>query len=171
MSKIKSPGAVAAHGASETDQLGGKVVPKANRQQQFTQAPIHATLIGSDRCEALGVSARGFAPVLELCRALIELGVDPSTPLHAYRCGILCLRVSDIGWGAQFTVENDRHGRPRLRCWRERDRGCGAASSIAPNGRVSRNTTSWRKTTGEDGPHPLRPWNVAVATTTISFRR
>jgi hypothetical protein len=39
MSTAKSPGAVAAHGAFEIDQLGGTVVSKHNPHRNFTQAP------------------------------------------------------------------------------------------------------------------------------------
>ena len=40
MGPIKSPGAVAAHGASVTDQLGRQVGSETNRQQQLPQAAI-----------------------------------------------------------------------------------------------------------------------------------
>ena len=39
-----------------------------------SQASIRATLIGSNRCEAEGISARGYAPVLDLCRELVAAG-------------------------------------------------------------------------------------------------
>jgi hypothetical protein len=89
----KSPGAVAALGASETDELGRHVVSEANRQQQFAQAPICATLTASDRCEAESVIARGPAPVLAICRALIEAGHKPERMLHSYRSGVLAFKV------------------------------------------------------------------------------
>jgi hypothetical protein len=81
----KSPGALAAHGASEIDELGRHVVSEANRQQRFAQAPIRAELIGSSRCDAEGLSARGYAPVLELCRELVAAGFSPACPLEAWR--------------------------------------------------------------------------------------
>jgi hypothetical protein len=70
MSAEESPGAVAADGALEADRLGR--VSKNKLLQNPSQAPIPATLIGSDRCSAEGISVRGYAPVLSLCRALIE---------------------------------------------------------------------------------------------------
>ena len=73
----KSPGAVAALGASKIDGLGRHVVSETSFLQNITQAPIRAALIGSDSCEAEGITARGSAPVLALCRALIEAGHDP----------------------------------------------------------------------------------------------
>jgi hypothetical protein len=91
------------------------------------QTAIRAELIGSDCCSALGMTARSTAPVLALCRALVTAGKDPNRPLHAYRGDVLCLRVPSIGQAAQFTVEDDRHGKPRLRRWRNGARGYGAA--------------------------------------------
>jgi hypothetical protein len=76
MTSAKSPGAGRAHGASEKDELGQHVVSSINRQQQFPQGVIRATLFGSDLCEADGISARGYAPVLDLCRALVAAGFN-----------------------------------------------------------------------------------------------
>ena len=101
MRTIKSPSALAAHGASETDELGQHVVSEINRQQQIPQAVIRAELIGSDRCEAEGIIARGYAPVLDLCRKLVAAGYNPASPLEAWRGETLCLRVRSIGEGAR----------------------------------------------------------------------
>jgi hypothetical protein len=95
-----------------------------------TQTAICAELIGSDCCSALGITARSKAPVLALCRSLIKAGQDPIRPLHAYRGDVLCLRVRSIGQAAQLTAEDDRHGRPRLRRWRNRARECGVAPPV-----------------------------------------
>jgi hypothetical protein len=79
MKPIKSPGAVAALGASKSDPLGGKVFSQANRQNRFAQASIRAELIGSNSCEADGLVACGCAPVLDLCRKLlVAAGCDPA---------------------------------------------------------------------------------------------
>jgi len=43
--------------------------------------PIRAALIGSDRCEAGGISVCAAAPVLALCRTLAA-GHDPGRPLQ-----------------------------------------------------------------------------------------
>ncbi len=59
MKRAKSPGAVAALGASEIDGLGRHVVSETSLHRNFPQAPIRATLIGSHHCEAEGISARG----------------------------------------------------------------------------------------------------------------
>ena len=72
MRRRKAPGAVAkVPGLSVADQLGRQVVSENKRQRQFAQPPIRATLVGSDRCDAEGISARGYAPVLDLCRELV----------------------------------------------------------------------------------------------------
>ena len=49
------------------------------------QAAIRAELIADDSCSALGMTVRGFAPALALCRLLVEAGHDPATPLEAWR--------------------------------------------------------------------------------------
>ena len=88
---------------------------------------IFAELIGSNTCTAAGVTVVDHAPVLASCRVLVTAGHDPNRPLHAYRGDVLCLRVRSIGEGARLTIEDDRHGRPRLRRWRNRPRRYGAA--------------------------------------------
>ena len=73
---------------------------------------ICAELTGSDTCAAIGITARGAAPVLALCRKLIETGHDPGTPLEAYRGDTLCLRVRSIGEAATLRMDSDKTGRP-----------------------------------------------------------
>jgi len=64
--------------------------------------PIRATLSGSETCTAIGLAVRDVAPVLKLCRVLIEVGYDPATPLLAYRGDTLCLKVRAIGEAAEL---------------------------------------------------------------------
>ena len=132
MTAAKSPGAVAL-GASVVDQLGRQVFPENKRQQQFVQAPIRATLIGSDRCSAEGVSACGYSPVLGLCHELVAAGFNPASPLEAWRGEMPCLRVRSIGEGARLTVADDRHGTPRHRRRQERPQRYVAGSLVAQN--------------------------------------
>jgi hypothetical protein len=94
-----------------------------------SRAAIAAELITSDRCTAIGITARAHAPVLALCRRLIEAGIDSERPLHAYRGDTLALVVRSIAEGAALTVEDNRLGTPRFRRWRAR--GDGAASHVA----------------------------------------
>jgi hypothetical protein len=79
-------------------------------------APIRADLIGQSQASACGVIVPGRnAPVLALCRALIEAGHDPTTPLEAYRGSTLCLRVRSLAEGAALTVsEATNDGKPRF---------------------------------------------------------
>jgi hypothetical protein len=67
-----------------------------------TQTVIRAELIGSDRCSALGMTARSTTPVLALCRLLVEAGRDPATPLELWRGSTLCVRIRRIGEAAQL---------------------------------------------------------------------
>jgi len=99
-------------------------------QKNLSDHPIQTAIraeIGSGRCSTLGMTARSTAPVLALCRALVAGGQDANRPLRAYRGDVFCLRVRSIGQAAQLTVEDDRHGRLRLRRWRNRARRYGAA--------------------------------------------
>ncbi|MGA8694135.1 MAG: hypothetical protein WB689_09855 [Xanthobacteraceae bacterium] len=72
--------------------------------------PIIAVLIGSDRCEALGITVCDVAPLLSLCRKLVAAGHDPQLPLHAYRGDVLALRVRSIGEAAQLAIAGDGVG-------------------------------------------------------------
>jgi len=94
------------------------------------QTAIRAELVGSNTCTAAGITVVDHAPVLALCRALVKAGHDPNRPLRAYRGDVFCLRVCSIGEGARLTIEDDRYGRPRLRRWRNRARGDGAAPPV-----------------------------------------
>src|SRR5262249_20877271 len=117
-----------ARGVPELTQLGSAVVRGNSLPTKNAQA-IVAELIGSNTCTAAGITVvdHAPAPARALCRALVTAGQDPNRPLHAYRGDVLCLRVRSIGQAAQLAVEDDRHGRPRLRRWRNRPKGCGAA--------------------------------------------
>jgi hypothetical protein len=118
-----------ARGVPELTKLGGAVVRGNSLLVENTQA-IRADLIGSNTCTAASIAVVDHAPVLALCRALVAAGQDPNRPLRAYRGDVLCLRVRSIGEGAQLVVEVDRRGRPRLRRWRNRVQGYGAAPSV-----------------------------------------
>ena len=82
-------------------------------QSKHTQSmtePIRAEIGKSNQCDAEGYTVKTSAPVLAMCRKLVEVGYDPATPLHAYRGDTLCLTVSSIGWGAKHTVGDNRFG-------------------------------------------------------------
>src|SRR5262245_6766552 len=107
------------------------VQPRFCNHKNLSNASIQAELIGSDCCSALGMDVCSSAPVLALCRLLVEAGHDPATPLEAWRGDVLCLRVRSIGEAAQFSIEDDRHGRPRLRRWRNRANWFSESGKIA----------------------------------------
>lgn len=67
-------------------------------------APIHAQLIGSDTCTALGITVRAYTPVIEICRRLVTAGHDPELALEAWRGDVLCLRIRLIGEAAELEV-------------------------------------------------------------------
>ena len=117
-----------------------------------TQLTIRAELFGSDCCIGFGLTARGAAPVLALCRKLVEAGHDPALALEAYRGETLCLRIRSIGEAACLTVEDSRHGTPRFR-HRHGSRagvaeGYGRASPIAPIGPGGLRTAQSRQEPG-----------------------
>jgi hypothetical protein len=105
-----------------------------NSHNSYSAQALRAVIIGSHQATANGTTVRGRAPVPALCRALIEAGHDPATPLEAYRGSTLCLRVRSLGEGAKLTVEeNDRHG-PRFvtyRAFQDRARPSGGHAPAA----------------------------------------
>jgi hypothetical protein len=123
-----------ARGVPELTQLNGTVVGGNSLLTKKAQA-IFAELVGSNTCTAAGITVVDHAPVLALCRALLTAGQEPNRPLRAYRGNVLCLQVRSIGQAAQLTVEDDRHGRPRLRRWRDRARGVWRGLAGSPNQR------------------------------------
>jgi hypothetical protein len=98
----------------ELDRLGGTINSTAYCSYGETQVAIRAELVASDTCTAGSHTAHGAAPILSLCRKLIEAGVDPDRPLHAYRSNVLTAR----GFGAAVIhppiLQNSRK-RMRLR--------------------------------------------------------
>ena len=71
---------------------------------------VRAELAWDDHATAYGIVARGSSPVLKLCRLLVDAGHDPSTPLEAWRNGVLCLRVRSIGEAAGLELNGDGTG-------------------------------------------------------------
>src|SRR5262249_22908970 len=98
----------------------------------ITQPVICATLSGSSCCEAAGITARGHAPILALCRKLLAAGFNPDSALIVYRNGVLSIRINSIGKAASLVVEDSKNGRPRFRPARSA-RG-GAVSRMRKNG-------------------------------------
>ena len=109
-----------AAGAREVDDIFG---PIGGFSQSSLQPPptaaLHAMLAG-DTCTCAGISTSGPAPALALCRALCAAGHDPRLVLEVYRGSALAFTVRSLGEGAQFTIDDDKSGTPRLRRWRAR---------------------------------------------------
>lgn len=95
--------------AREFEQLGGplEVLPTAGNSPKQVQV-ICAEIVGIDCASAEGITAHGPAPVLKLCRLLIQSGIGAATPLEAYRGPVLCLRIRSIGEGAALSVDEIR---------------------------------------------------------------
>jgi len=72
------------------------------------EIPIRIILSGSNKASALGLIARGDAPVLKLCRDLLAAGFHPNTPAQAFRGSVLALRIRTVGQGAQLRIDADR---------------------------------------------------------------
>jgi len=119
-----------------TDSATGPATTTSNAIDPL--AALCADLAGSDVCTAPGIIARSYAPVLALCRRLIEAGIDPHRPLHVYRGDTLALVVRSIAEGARLTVGDNRLGHPRF--VRYRPRSDGAAPHMRQNGAPATNT-------------------------------
>ena len=74
--------------------------------------PIMAQLRGSRTASAEGITVESYTPAFELCRKLIEAGMDPKKPIVFFRNGEIALKVKSLEWGAEHTVEDDRRGKP-----------------------------------------------------------
>jgi hypothetical protein len=109
--------------------LGGST-PALDGKRLRIQA-LRAELVGSDRCTVDGFSAVGAAPVLMLCRMLVDAGFDPRTPLEAWRKGTLALRVRSIGEAADLEINSKGTGFVRRSSVRR-------ASPVAKNKRCGR---------------------------------
>lgn len=106
-------------------------LPATSRQE--LQA-LRGELIGSNVCIAGDISVTGNAPVLALCRRLIEADQDPARPLHVYRGETLALRVRSLEEGAGLGVRDDNRGTPRFVRYRPgpAERAGGACGEAPP---------------------------------------
>jgi hypothetical protein len=105
MLHIVKPAALSAQRASVS--VNWQVGSAEDRPSQVLQQATRADLIGANICTALGLAINSSSPVLALCRALIEAGHDPATPLEAYRGETLCLSVRSIGEAANIEVNGN----------------------------------------------------------------
>jgi hypothetical protein len=119
MSRLSKAPAVCGHRAGPVDaivdenEIASKPPHKPKQaSHRRSGQPIHGELAGSDRAMALGLSVQAHAPVLSLCRKLIEAGCDPARALHVFRHTILELAVRSIEEGARLTVKTAGNGCP-----------------------------------------------------------
>ena len=71
---------------------------------------IRAELVGEHTCRANGVTVHSPTPILKMCRRLVKAGVNPATPLVAYRDDTLCLSVRSIGEAARLEINSKGSG-------------------------------------------------------------
>jgi len=90
----------------KTSSTARQSTQRVTNQKQNPDQAVRAELIGSAVCGADGVTVRGFAPVLGLCRKLVEAGYDPERPLEVWRDRTLALRVRSIGEAAQLIINS-----------------------------------------------------------------
>lgn len=65
---------------------------------------IIASVVGCDLCHAEGHTVKHPAPILAMCRHLVEAGYDPKRPLLAFRGSELAMHVKSIGYGAHYVA-------------------------------------------------------------------
>ena len=87
---------------------------------------IRCELQGSSSATVGDLTVRSPSPVIGMCKALIEAGRDPATPLEVYRDGVLCLRVRSLAEGVDRTSK--RPSIAQLACSE-----CGATTNAACN--------------------------------------
>jgi hypothetical protein len=78
----------------------------ATEKQNSSVRVLRAELVGSEVCTAEGLTAVGAAPVLTMCRKLVEAGFDPESGLDAWRGDTLALRVRRIGEAAELEINS-----------------------------------------------------------------
>jgi hypothetical protein len=120
--------------AAQDGDHSGKLITS---EPKHPAEPTRAEITGDHTATACGITVKARAPVLALCRRLVEAGHDPDHPLHAYRGTVLCLRIRSIGKAAKLTVKEDSDG-PRFVPHQDAPARRPAASPIRQNGQAAR---------------------------------
>jgi hypothetical protein len=85
--------------------------------------------------DGVRIFATGHAPALELCRALIDVGLDSDRPLEVFRGKVLVITVRSIASGAQLRVVDRGSGpafeRPRQPAFQPRPSRQWAAPALS----------------------------------------
>jgi hypothetical protein len=85
--------------------MPGSITRLSTRPWPASQA-IRAKLSGDNICRVDRLTVRNPTPILAMCRKLVKAGIDPATPLRAYRGGTLCLSVRSIGEAAALKINS-----------------------------------------------------------------
>jgi hypothetical protein len=153
-------------GEAQSSLLGWLATATDSRPHNTSLQLVRADLVGADTAVAAGITATGHAPLLTLCRRLVEAGHDPSTPLEAYRGTTLCLRVRSIGAGARLTVREGPDGKPRFATYRPAPDGrqsCGGQPPTRSNaGEAPGHERRSPKHLGAGDRRPARPYRAGA---------
>lgn len=98
MAKVRSGQAVA------------RARPVENSGPMTRTNTIEAKLTGDAICTAEGHTVKAGTPVIVLCRALVEAGYDPASPMKVYRGDTLALTVRSIGEAARLCIAGKGNG-------------------------------------------------------------
>jgi hypothetical protein len=112
---------------------------------------ICAIFTDPDSASACGLTVTGTAPVLDLCRALLQAGHDPGKRLEVYRGSTLCLIVRSIGEGARLRLSTNKKGSPRLRKIPQPRMAAASSMHIALSESDRRRCCMQRSSTGATG--------------------
>jgi hypothetical protein len=82
-------------------------LPKSPKQEVRT---LRGDLIGCDLIVVDRLSVCSDTPILDACRKLVELGVNPRIDLHCFRNGRLAVTVRSIGEGARLEINGNGIG-------------------------------------------------------------
>jgi hypothetical protein len=83
----------------------------SKRQDSKNQQPtIRAKLFGSTTCTCVGLTVCADAPVLEMCRKLVQLGLDPKTKLDVFQHGTHSITVGEISPAAELKIAGNGVG-------------------------------------------------------------
>jgi hypothetical protein len=113
ISKVAKPATdVIGEPAAGIEHLAGPL--EQSNTLKFLTSQVRCNLFG-DVAVVGDIQARG---ALDICRRLLDAGVDPNTELLCYRDDKLALRISAIGVGAKLVVRETATDGPRFVSWK-----------------------------------------------------
>ena len=105
MVQTRNPGGEG--GASDGSVHAAKLNTSDHTRATEPHQVVRDCLMASGASLAAGLTVTGHAPVLELCRRLVAVGHDPTTPMHVYRDATLALTVRSIGEAKQLVFPGE----------------------------------------------------------------